>query len=68
MIQNILTENPQIQSTKRIIAEKKQFAREHGRKYKSGAEVHLRGEIFNENYKSMMEHNARSAGQLKSNT
>merc|ERR1712012_436867 len=36
-----------------------QFAREHGRNYKSGAEVHLRREIFNENYKSMMEHNAR---------
>ena len=68
MIQNILTENPQIQSTKRIIAKKKQFAREHGRNYKSGAEVHLRREIFNENYKSMMEHNARSAGQLKNNT
>ena len=60
MIQNILTENPQIKSTKRIIAKKKQFAREHGRNYKSGAEVHLRREIFNENYKSMMEHNARS--------
>jgi len=36
-----------------------QFAREHGRNYKSGAEVQLRREIFNENYKSMMEHNAR---------
>ena len=49
---------------KNYCKEKKQFAREHGRNYKSGAEVHLRREIFNENYKSMMEHNARSAGQL----
>ena len=56
--------NPQ----KELLQRKKQFAREHGRNYKSGAEVHLRREIFNENYKSMMEHNARSAGQLKSNT
>ena len=55
--------NPQ----KELLQRKKQFAREHGRNYKSGAEVHLRREIFNENYKSMMEHNARSAGQLKSN-
>ena len=52
--------NPQ----KELLQRKKQFAREHGRNYKSGAEVHLRREIFNENYKSMMEHNARSAGQL----
>ena len=49
---------------KKNCCEKKQFAREHGRNYKSGAEVQLRREIFNENYKSMMEHNARSAGQL----
>ena len=60
-IWNILTENPQKELLQR---KKKQFAREHGRNYKSGAEVHLRREIFNENYKSMMEHNARSAGQL----
>ena len=58
--QKIHKSNPQ----KKLLREKKQFAREHGRNYKSGAEVHLRREIFNENYKSMMEHNARSAGQL----
>ena len=37
-----------------------QFAREHGRQYNSAAEVHLRRQIFNENYNSMQEHNARS--------
>merc|ERR1712037_570528 len=36
-----------------------QFAREHGRQYNSAAEVHLRRQIFNENYQSMQEHNAR---------
>ena len=37
-----------------------QFAGEHGRQYNSAAEVHLRRQIFNENYNSMQEHNARS--------
>ena len=41
-----------------------QFAREHGRQYKSAAEIHLRRQIFNENYKNMMEHNARFFDQM----
>ena len=41
------------------ISKSVQFAREHGRQYNSAAEVHLRRQIFNENYQSMQEHNAR---------
>ena len=44
-----------------------QFARGHGRQYNSAAEVHLRRQIFDENYQSMQEHNARSKPNTNTN-